>query len=40
MFNDYLGEIDISLFADQIGEAATNTTDGGHGEHDVAGTFF
>ena len=35
----YLGKVDVSLFADEVGESSPNTSDGGHGEHDVAGAI-
>ena len=34
-----LFKIDVSFFADEIRETTTNTTDGGHGKHDVTGTI-
>lgn len=35
----YLGDVDICLLADDVGESSTNTLDGGHGEGDVTLTI-
>ena len=32
-------KVDISLFADKVRESSTDTSDGGHGEHDVSGSI-
>lgn len=34
-----LGDVDICLLADDVGESSTNTLDGGHGEGDVTLTI-
>ena len=35
----YLWEINVSLLADQVRESATDTSDGGHSEHNVSCTI-
>merc|ERR1719215_1625465 len=34
-----LGDVDIGLLADDVGESSTNTLDGGHGDGDVTLTI-